>query len=310
MFNKLKSTNIYLTTGILLTSILILISIFGDFLVPYDANSATTTITDPITKEITAAPFPPSMQHWLGTDELGVDLITKLLMGAKYTISVVFIIGISRIIIALPLGLIAGMYPKYFKKIMSYINKTWSSVPTFLLVYILISPVVLSPIGIYSQILLMWIILTFVGLPSLTESIRGHVERIKEFEFMEGVKILGGSYFYIMRKHIFPHLKPNLVILLSMEMVQILWLLGQLGIFHIFIGGTIASYDFETGSMLYYSKTNEWAGLLGTGRKYFLSAPWISFAPALAFAYGILSLTLLSEGLKRKIDKNTIKYDF
>lgn len=310
MRNKIKQQNPYLIVGIIMTFSLIIIAIFGEYLAPHDLDNAPKIRVDPVTNEITSAPFAPSRENWLGTDEGGIDLLSKLFHGAKYTLGVVFVISFSRIIIALPLGLIGGWWSKYFKTPFSYINRAWSSIPLFLFVYIIIAPITSLPfLDIKFRIFILWLVLTIAGIPPLMETIRGHVERIKDYEFMDGVKILGASPFYTIRKHMLPHIRPHLVVILSMEMSQILWLLGQLGIFHVFVGGTIEIYSFEHGWQ-FNSMTNEWAGLLGYGKRYFLAAPWIVFAPALAFVYGILGFQFLAEGLRRKLNKNQIKYDY
>lgn len=295
-----------------MTASLLIITIFGEYLAPYDLDEKATVIkVDSVTGEISASPFVPSRENWLGTDEFGKDLLSKIFYGAKYTIGVVLVIGLSRILIALPLGLIAGWWSRIYKRPLSYVNRGWSSIPLFLFVYIILAPITsLEFLSINFKIFVLWLVLTLAGVPPLIETIRANVEHIKEYEFMESVKILGAGPFYPLRKHVLPHLKPQLVIILSMEFAQILWLLGQLGIFHIFVGGTIEKYDVNLG-WLYFSETNEWSGLLGhDGKRFLLTAPWMAFAPALAFTYGILGFQFLAEGLRRRFNKNRMKYDY
>lgn len=305
-----QQNNIYLVLGVILTTSLIIIAIFGEYLAPYDINqNAPVSKINPTTNEIEVAPFPPSREHWLGTDELGLDMFSKLLFGAKYTIGIVFIISISRIIIALPLGLISGWWSKYLEIPIKYFNRSWISMPMFLFIYAILFPIANIPSTKSIQMFIMWFVLTLVGIPPMVETLRGHVKTIKGYEFMDGVKILGGNSFYILRKHILPFIKPQLAIIFAMEMAQILWLLGQLGIVHIFVGGTIKLKDDLLNIDLFYSVTNEWAGLLGNSRKYFKTAPWIFIAPAIAFAYGVLAFQFLAEGIRRKFNKNLLKYD-
>ena len=311
MLKRIKNTDHYLLAGLIIVGLLIFISLFGSLVAPYDISEQAETIKlNPETGEHERAPFAPSIFHWMGTDELGTDMLSKLMYGTKYTLIVVFTISLSRMLLGVPLGLIAGWWPRHLKGPVSYLSRAWSSMPLFLFVYMILAPIVTFGMGgIWQQISIIWLVLTLAGLPPIVETVRGHVETVKNYEFMDGVKVLGASPIYSLRKHILPHIKPYLAIILSMEMAQILWLLGQLGIFHIFVGGTIEVYDDMLGVTHYYSETNEWAGLLGYGRRYYRVAPWIVLAPATAFTMGILGFQFLAEGLRRKMNKNVIRYD-
>lgn len=309
MFNKKAKIqlNLYIIIGVILIVSLFVIAVFGEYLAPYDINEPQKSKIDPTTNQISFPPYSPSKDNIFGTDNRGVDVFSMILYGAKYTLFVVLAISVSRILFALPIGLIAGWYPKYLKAPSQYLNKVWNSIPLFLLVYVVLLPVVLYPSSKALQIFILWFILTFAGVVPLVEAIRKHVEEIKQYDFMEGVKVLGATPFYTLRKHIFPHLKPYIAIIFSMELAQILWLLGQLGIVHIFVGGAITIKIDEIPQ--YYSVTNEWAGLLGNGRRFVRSSPWLFLGPAIAFAYGIIAFQFLAEGLRIRFNKNTMKYD-
>ncbi|CCQ96713.1 putative ABC-type dipeptide/oligopeptide/nickel transport system, permease component [[Clostridium] ultunense Esp] len=306
-----KEKNGYLLFGLIFASILLLISLFGDQLAPYGKDAAETFKPGTDYKAFSPPPHPPSFAHPAGTDENGYDLLSRLLRGAKYTLSFALLIGLSRLLLAVPIGMTAGWWHRFLKPPVQHMNRIWVSLPLFLIAYFLLEPMSVTPsFSIGQQLFWMWLILTLAGLPPLVETMRGHVERIRNEPFIEGAKILGGSGFYLLRRHFFPHLLPHLPIILSMEMAQVLWLLGQLGIFHVFLGGTFVSFDFFSGGNTYRSMTDDWAGLIGFNRKYVLSAPWILLSPAFAFFFAIFSFTILAEGLKRRMDRRIMRYDY
>lgn len=293
-----------LIAGIILVSFFFLIAVFGSWLAPYSLDDRVKTHYDEGT--IYSPPLPPSSSHLLGTDKNGYDMLTKLLNGAKFTIITSIVIAFFRILIGAMIGIMLGIRSE--KKGKSILGIAWGAIPTFLIVYVLLRPINIqyeSKELSYKLLAITIIIFILVGIPSIVANFRDRTRIIMKNEYINAAKILGANSSGIMRKHILPHLKESIITLFVTEIVLVLTLYGQLGLFNIFIGGTVMYFDPPD----YYSITNEWAGLIGQYRMFIYSKQWIVLGPIFSFLMLILSFQLLSDGLrdyyKKKLNSNS-----
>nr|WP_283244082.1 hypothetical protein [Bacillus suaedaesalsae] len=131
----------------------------------------------------------------------------------------------------------------------------------------------------------------------LSSLISNEVELILRREFIQSSKILGATRFFLIWKHILPHLKERIVILFGQQMIQVLIILAHLGIFKLFLGGTHVTYDRFVNDPP-SSITNEWSGLIGDGFYSFVSAPWVFLAPIGFFTITIIAINFMMESYK------------
>lgn len=295
-----------LIAGIILVSLFFLIAIFGSWLAPYSLDDREKTHYNYDDGSLSAPPLPPSSDHLLGTDKNGYDMLTKLLNGAKFTIITSSVIAFFRILIGAIIGIMLGIRSERRGK--TILGIAWGAIPTFLIVYVLLKPINIqfeTKELSYKLLAITIIIFILVGLPSIVANFRDRTRIIMKNEYINAAKILGASPTSIMRKHIFPHLKESVITLFVTEIVLILTLYGQLGLFNIFIGGTVMYFDPPD----YYSISNEWAGLIGQYRMFIYSKQWIVLGPIFSFLMLILSFQLLSDGLrdyyKKKLNSNS-----
>lgn len=295
-----------LVVGIILVSFFFLISVFGSFLAPYSLDDREKVYYNIDEGTISAPPLPPSSEHLLGTDKNGYDMLTKLLNGAKFTIITSIVVAFFRILIGAIIGIMLGVRSE--KKGKSLIGVAWGAIPTFLIVYVLLKPINIqfeSKELSLKLLVITIIIFVLVGIPSIVGNFRDRTSIIMKNEYINAAKILGANSTSIMRKHIFPHLKESIITLFVTEIVLVLTLYGQLGLFDLFIGGTVMYFDPPD----YYSITNEWAGLIGQYRMFIYSDQWIVLGPIFSFLMLILSFQLLSDGLrdyyKEKLNSNS-----
>ncbi|WP_432776543.1 ABC transporter permease subunit [Brevibacillus gelatini] len=297
-----KRFNWSLWTGSILVTLLVIIGLIGPYIAPYDLDFQEKLRNEVVDGKtvIIAPPLPPSAEHWLGTDKWGYDLLTMLLHGAPYTVFVTLAVAAVRLSIGTILGLYIGVQDKPQRWWLA-IENAWSYMPIFIPVYFL-----LMGISINSQLPTSTLVLFFVlvvgilGAPSVVSSIRQKTEQIKESQYVLAAVSLGAGREQIIFRHILPHLKEQIIIILVTEMVAIMTLMGLLGMFDLFVGGT----KMTTDPVLFHSITHEWAGLLGSYRGFVYSNyTWIFLTPLAAFVFAVGSFTLLAKGLREKYEQ-------
>ncbi|MCM3078167.1 MULTISPECIES: ABC transporter permease subunit [Brevibacillus] len=289
--------------GSILVALLIILGLVGPHIAPYEVDfqeRLSSTVVDGKTV-ITYPPLPPSEAHWLGTDKWGADLLTLLLYGAPYTVFVTIAISFIRLVLGTILGLYIGIQDKPQAWWLS-IENAWSYMPIFIPVYFLLVGVNINSELSTSGLVTMFIFtVAILGVPSVAASIRQKTEQIKETQYVLAAVSLGAGREQIIFRHILPHLKEQLVIILVTEMIAIMTLMGLLGMFDLFVGGTYMTLD----PVIYKSITNEWAGLLGSYRSFvYGNAIWIFLSPLIAFILAIGSFTLLAKGLRDKFEQS------
>lgn len=150
--------------------------------------------------------------------------------------------------------------------------------------------------------------LTIVGIPGVFGVIRSKTYQQKKNLYVEAAATLGGGKFYLLKKHRFPLLKGNLMILFINEIIAVLSLIGQLGVFQIFLGGT--HYERLAILIKYRSKTHEWAAMVGQFRDYLFNTQWVVIFTIFAMMFAILSFYLLSSGLEKNQKEAYQKYPY
>ncbi|MGD9677729.1 MAG: ABC transporter permease [Vulcanibacillus sp.] len=295
-----------LILGIIAVILFIIISFFGGLIAPYSIDYIQiTTYKDGV---ITAPPSPPSNEHLLGTDIYGKDILSILLYGAKYTVLTAIIISFIRVLLGSLIGIFLGI--KTLKKKKTIISSAlFGIIPSFLIIYFLLFSfnIQIESTEIKFEVMLVTIsIFVLVGLPGIISTIREKTEGIMKKEFISSSITLGANTPRLMFKHIYPQILETLVILFTTEIVLVLVVYGQLGLFDFFIGGTVMYFDPIT----YNSITWEWAGLIGQARMYIYSKKWIVLSPIFAYILLVLSFQLLASGLNEYFKRKLHNYPY
>lgn len=191
-FRDLKK--IYLEDKILFITIsyFVLFFVFS-FIMPHFMNENLKTI------DLYMISSPPSKLHILGTDELGRDILYRLMIGGRISFIIGFLVMIIQILIGVTLGVVSGYYGGIVDILIVKLCELIMSFPIFILI---VSLSLVFNGGVISIIL----ILSFVSFTSLTRIIRGQVIRLKNLEFIVASKTLGASDFRIIKNHIIPHI--------------------------------------------------------------------------------------------------------
>lgn len=254
---------------------------------------------------IAHAPLSPLQAPPLGTDQRGYSLAIMLLIGAKYTLAISFIITGIRLLLATFLGWIYGTHLYRYRKYISELIDSFHFVPFTLLAAVILMPVLLpntlTEVFKYSVLereLFEIVVLALLAVPIVSLQIGNFFAEISQKEFIISAKILGASHWRIFIKEIFPHLLPRVILIFIQQLIQVMIVLAHLGILGLYFGGTIVL----ASGMERYSTTNEWSGLIGLNfDQYLTSSIWLFFSPIIMYTIALICFNLMNEGLKQEL---------
>ncbi|SET22812.1 peptide/nickel transport system permease protein [Salinibacillus kushneri] len=252
---------------------------------------------------ISAPPHSPPEPYLMGTDALGFSIFDQLVVGAKYTLFFALLIALLRVGTGFFIGIFYAFTlntrgQKWIEKIVDSIH----FLPLSVIAYILLEPILMeSSTGFqYSfseRMLLEIVILTILVVP-LTAVLSGkEMKGVLQQEFIVSAKVLGGSKFHILKKHILPHIGPRLTILFGQQFIQVLLIFMHLGVFDFYFGGT--NISFERIPDPPQSITYEWSGLLGAAKESLSGGQyWLIIFTLFAFMLAIFAMQLMIQGVK------------
>lgn len=250
-------------------------------------------------KLIARSPLSPAQYPPFGTNKQGESVFFRILMGAKYTIGIAVVVAVLRLVISIVFGLFYGNYFMKVNRFLSRIIESFHYVPMALLAFILLSPVLMQGAVSFGytlnvRVLFEVIVLTVIALPTTILFIGNETGLILKQEFMTGVRLMGASRFYILRRHVMPHLMPRLWIQFARQVIQVLILLVRLGVLELFFGGTrVRGNPPELSSF-----SGEWSGVIGQNIRSVEALPWMALAPLIMFALTILAMHFVLRGLE------------
>lgn len=262
--------------GITIVSITLFIAIFANFLMPHD----------PFASNLGARLLPPSTSlnenfYVLGTDQLGRDLLSRIMYGARISL----IVGIFGVLISLVIGTILGLLAGYFGKWLDdFIMRAADIQLAF--PFILFAILIMSVLGTG-----IWKIVIILGLTywvGFARLIRSQVISLKEMEYIQAARATGSSGFKIVYKHILPSVIPSVLVLSSLYTAEFILLEASLTFLGLGVDPTIPS----------------WGGMLADSRNYIETAWWIVFFPGLAIMFTVMGFNLLGDWLRDKYDPN------
>ncbi|OIU69840.1 peptide ABC transporter permease [Rossellomorea aquimaris] len=260
---------------------------------------------------VESAPISPKWNYPFGTDPLGLDMLGKILIGAKYTLILSFIIAFLRVAVSLPIALVLGTYLQRFKKSINGTIDSFHYIPLSIIAYFLLHPVLWEPFNGFTttmteRFIIEILILTLLIVPILSSMLGNEVSMVYKEEFILSAKVLGASKFRIIFRHILPSLKDKLVVLFGQQIMQTLVIFIHLGLLKLFVGGTDVDYSFVPDPP--QSSTNEWSGLIGDSFRYLQGAPWVPLTPILFFASAMFAVALMIEGYVRATSGHSYFY--
>lgn len=222
---------------------------------------------------------PPSEEHWLGNDELGRDVFSRIVYGARVSTAIGLIaVGIG-LVAGIPTGLVAGYYGGGIDRIIMGCVDVMLSFPSILLAIGMVA--ILGP-GLESAIIAVGV----VSIPTYVRLVRASVLSVKENDFITAARALGASDLRLIRRHIFPHCLSPILVQSSLQMATAILAAAGLGFL-----GLGAPPDVP-----------EWGTMLAKGRTYIFSAPHLTTFPGLAIVLAVMGFNLAGDALRDALD--------
>ena len=257
--------------GILILAFYVFLAIFAPYIAPYD----------PI-KRVGRSLQPPSDKHPFGTDNLGRDVLSRVIYGARIALVVAFLSVTFASAIGIPLGLISGYVGGIFDRIMTLIMDAMYSFPGLILAIAIAA--LLGP-GIFN----IAISIAVVYAPTYFRVIRNQVTSVKNELYVEAARAIGAKQWEILVKYVLPNVFPSVVVVLSMNLADAIMTEAGLS----FLGLGIAP------------PTPDWGFDLSSGRRFILSKAWWALLyPGLAIITVVLGFSMFSEGLNEFLNPN------
>ena len=260
--------------GLIIIVFLILIAFFGKFIMPYD----------PYSGELSQSLKAPSLQHLMGTDEQGRDILSRVIDGTRISLRV----GISAVAIALTMGILLGSISGYYSgKIDMFIMRIMDIMLAFPSLLLAIAFMAALGKGIDKAI----IAISIVTIPEYARIIRGTILSVKENEYIQAARVIGNNDAAIIFRHILPNVISPIIVRATLGISTAILETSALGFLGLGVQPPLA----------------EWGSMLGAGRGYFNNAPYIVIFPGIAITITVLAFNLLGDGLRDALDPKSRK---
>jgi ABC-type dipeptide/oligopeptide/nickel transport system permease subunit len=269
VMRRRRSRGLFLPVGATLLAAFLLIALLGNVIAPYDPNA----------QDLLAILDPPSAAHWFGTDEIGRDILSRVIVGTRITLAIagasVLFAGAAGIF----LGLIAGHSRGAADRVITVSLDLLMTVPSLVLAI-----AVVSAIGATAEGLITAITISFV--PSLARLVRARVLELRELDYIEAARAIGMRQPRILLRHILPNAASVIVIELSLMAGQAVLVGTALG----FLGLGVQP------------PAPEWGAMLGASREFLEVAPHVAVVPGLAVSLLVFAFNLFGDGLRDWLD--------
>ncbi len=279
---------------------LLAMGVFGAALAPDDPNAQHLSFPkdDPVTGfKLLFPPTTPDADHLLGTDQLGRDQWSRILAGARLTLSAVLAAATARLGIGILLGLTSGWYGGAFDRVVRSLAAGAAAIPQLLLAILLV--LVTRTLGLAGFIAA----LALVGWPDIVEFVRSETRRAKAAPFMEAARGLGAPTRSLIRRHIVSALAPQLLTIAALETGGVLLLLAELGLIGLFLAGA-TYYIGDNGQPVLplRDRAPEWGQMLGGIQFYAAQEQLVVLIPAIFVVLAAVTFGLLADGLRAASD--------
>lgn len=285
--------NIQLVVGSCFLFIILVCALFGSHLPLIDESLSEETMrmTD---DKILIPPYPPSFSNPLGSDTKGRDMLSLLVLGTRETILMVLAVVVLRYLIAIPLGLAAN-YSRVISSFLSGWNQMLSFIPPIFLVALFLG----IPVIYYSANLPIWFIIILAGieLGRLATLIKESVKHLSNELFIQSAITVGTKPLQLFMKHLFPHLRIQLITNFVNDLARVLFLLSQLAVIEMFVNRKFTSQ--EDGSYVSENISISYPMFLQDVTRNIWSNHWIPLYTILFISFMIITFLLLGDGLKK-----------
>jgi peptide/nickel transport system permease protein len=247
------------------------IALFAPMISPYDPN----------TIDLKNKNLSPSGEHLLGTDYLGRDLLSRILIGARTSLSVTFGVVLISLFIGITLGCAAGYYGGIVDESLSRIIDIFLAFPG-----IIFALAIMGVLG--SGIFNMIFALSITQWPKYARMMRGQVLSLKKQEFVLSAVTSGANDFHIIYKHIIPNAIAPLLVLATIDLGHVILSISTLSFLGIGLPADIP----------------EWGAMLSAGKEFMRTAPYQTIFPGLTITFFVVIFSILGDGMRDILDPN------
>ena len=254
--------------GFTIVGFFLLMALFGPLVAPYRYSA----------QELASRLQPPSGEHLLGTDQLGRDVLSRILVGSRDVYLVAGSGTLVAVLLGLTLGLLAGYFGGAVDELVMRLVDVLLAIPPLLLAMIILFTLGSSRLNVI-------LVVGFLYIPMVSRVVRSVVLDLKTRQFVEAARLRGESSAYIMFREILPNVLPPLAVEASMRFSYAIFLVASLG----FLGLGVQP------------PSPDWGLMVGEARNYFNQAQWALLAPAGAIAVLVVGVGFMSDGLRRML---------
>lgn len=258
--------------GLSIIVFLFLVAAIGPFFVPYpdDATGAL---------NLKAKLQPPSWDHWMGTDQVGRDILTRVVVGARVSLLAGIVVILLAVIIGCTLGAIAGFKGGWIGELIMRVTDVFLTIPELILAMAIAASLGPGLFNVMVAVSLAW----WPGYCRLT---RASILTLRETQFSEAAQSLGASGSRVLFRHLLPNALPTILVKASMDIGFAVLTTAGLG----FIGlGT-------------QPPTPDWGAMIADGRRFIRESWWFSTFPGLAILLTVVGFNLLGDGVRDVLD--------
>lgn len=255
--------------GLFIILILILTAVFAQWIAPYS----------PTRQNLSMRLLPPSAEFWLGTDALGRDIFSRIVHGARITLTIVGLVAVLAAPLGLLIGAVAGYFGGWVDRVLMGLTDIFLSMPKLIMALAFAAAL---GAGINNAI----IAIALTTWPAYARIARAETLTIRNAEYIAAVRLQGASHLRVIILHVLPLCTSSMIIRVTLDMAGIILTAAGLG----FLG---------LGAQ---PPMPEWGAMIATGRDSILNQWWISTMPGLAIVIVSLGFCFLGDGLRDVLD--------
>ncbi|SEJ89782.1 peptide/nickel transport system permease protein [Variovorax sp. OK605] len=255
--------------GLVILAAMVLAAVFAPWLAPFDPNA----------QNVQQRLLPPGATHWLGTDQLGRDLLSRVIYGTRPTLLIVSLVALLSAPLGLLLGMCAGYFGGWVDTVLMRVTDIFMAFPRLVLALALVA--VLGP-GIVNAV----IAIAITAWPAYARIARTETRTVRGSDFIQAARVQGLRTSRILFGHLLPICLPSTVVRVTLDMAGIILTAAGLG----FLG---------LGAQ---PPMSEWGAMISTGRQYIFDQWWVAAVPGVAILLGSLAFNLVGDGLRDVLD--------
>lgn len=256
--------------GAVVFGLFLVCGLFAPWLAPYGAND--TNLLERLS--------PPSIEHLFGTDHLGRDVLSRVLLGAQTSMVVAVVAASLATAISILIGLTAGYFGGVVDMAVQRVVDAWMTFPDLILLIVAIS--IVGP-GVFQIVCVLALLYGIGG----SRILRSAVLQVRDATYVRAAQSAGASSFYILWRHILPNVMPVVIVLFTTRIGAVI--LAEAGLSFLGLGVP--------------PPAPTWGGMLsGAGRTYMYVGPWLALAPGLCLSLVVYSVNMFGDALRDELD--------